>query len=105
TARGPNEPGGSGSCSLAPSTPGSLRAIGAVWHPRTMPAAVGGDEVVGRRRAPGAGYVGVQPGRVVEQRLHDAPGLFDVVLAREVAAVAPQRGLEQDLLRRRTDAP
>src|SRR4029450_11658459 len=38
----------------------------------------------------------------VEQRLHDPPGLFDTVLAREAGVVADHRRMEQHLVRRRT---
>jgi hypothetical protein len=38
---------------------------------------------------------------VVEQRLHDAPGLLDAVLPGEVLMVAGERGVQQALVRLR----
>jgi hypothetical protein len=41
---------------------------------------------------------------VVEQRLHDAPGLLDAVLPGEELAVADERGVQQPLVRFRRSA-
>ena len=48
---------------------------------------------------PGSARAGAGVGRVLEQRLHDGPGLLDAVLAGEELAVAGQRGVRQPLVR------
>ena len=49
-------------------------------------------------RAPAARLVGLDRRRVVEQRLHDAPGLLDRVLVGNSCAVAAQRVAQQALV-------
>src|SRR5262249_33849996 len=58
--------------------------------PRPGPRGVG---------SPGSARVGADVGRVVEQRLHDAPGLLDAVLPGEELMVAGQPGVQQPLVR------
>ncbi len=70
-------------------------------HPGAVPAAVIGDELVGRLRAPRPRRVRVDGRRGVEQRLHDPPRLLDAVLAREARALPTERGVQQHLVGRR----
>ena len=69
--------------------------------PGPVPAAVAGDQLVGRLRPPRARRVRVHRRRRVEQRLHDPPRLLDAVLAGEARAVADQRRVQQHLVGRR----
>jgi hypothetical protein len=50
---------------------------------------------------PGSEQVEAYVGRVVEQRLHNAPGLLDAVLSGEELMVAGDRGVQQALVRLR----
>ena len=60
-----------------------------------------GDQLVGRPRSPVPRRVGVHRRRRVEQRLHDAPGLLDAVLAREALAVTDHRRVQEHFIGRR----
>ena len=57
--------------------------------PGLVPAAVAGDQLLGRLGPPGALRVGVHRRRCVEQRLQNPPGLLDAVLTGEARAVTP----------------
>src|SRR5580700_10007107 len=67
-------------------------------QPRLLPARVAAEQGFRLLRSPGPARVGADVGRVVEQRLHDAPGLLDAVLPREVLVVAGHRGMQQHLV-------
>ena len=103
---GTDQAGGPGDCDLhARSSPGGARRAN-----RDRPQgshgschlAVAGDQVVSGRRTPRARCVGLDRRGVVEQRLHDPPGLLDPVLAGEVRACHRAiAAVEQHLVRRR----
>ena len=67
-------------------------------QPRLLPARVAAEQGFRVLRSPGPARVGADVGRVVEQRLHDAPGLLDAVLPGEVLVVAGHRGMQQHLV-------
>ena len=52
-------------------------------QPRLLPARVAADQGFRLPGPPGSARVGADVGRVVEQRLHNAPGLLDAVLSGE----------------------
>ena len=80
---------------------GGAAADALTRQPWLAPGAEPGDYPIGLRRPPGAGLIAVDRGRRIKQRCNHAPGLLDAVLPGEVGAVADQRGVEQDLVRRR----
>src|SRR5512133_290254 len=67
-------------------------------QPWLVPLADSAAEVLRPLRAPGAGVIPLHLARVVDQRLQDAPGLLDLVLAGEEVLVALQRVVEQPLV-------
>src|SRR4051794_11886784 len=73
--------------------------------PTARASAPPSDEAVRAGRAPRPLLVWVDRGRVVEQRLHDPPGLLHAVLPLEAPAVADQRGVQQHLVWGRAFAP
>src|SRR5690242_15109494 len=81
-----------------------LRAAGSCGlshrrQPRRLPARMTADQGLRVVGSPGSARVGADVGRVVEQRLHDAPGLLDAVLPGEELMVAGQPGVQQPLVR------
>ncbi len=54
-----------------------------------------GKQFVRARGTPGPRLVDLNRGSGIEQRLHDAPGLLDAVLAGEMAGIAVQRIAEE----------
>jgi hypothetical protein len=68
-------------------------------QPRRLPARMTADQGLRVVGSPGSARVEADVGRVVEQRLHDAPGLLDAVLPGEELMVACQRGVQQPLVR------
>ena len=68
-------------------------------RPGPAPALAVVQELVGRCRAPAPAPIAVGPPVGVEERLDDAPGLLDRLLAGEERMVAAERGFEEDLVR------
>src|SRR6202022_1813840 len=68
--------------------------------PGLVPAAVPGDESVGRRWTPRSRGVRLEGRWCVKQGLRDPPGFLDAVLAGEVCAVSDHPRMEKDLVGR-----
>src|SRR4029450_8814078 len=69
--------------------PSSERGFG-----RVVPVSDGLDQLGGLRGSPGAGLALMHEGRLIENRIDDAPGFLDGVFAREQGGIAA-RGVAQ----------
>src|SRR5262245_16480848 len=66
---------------------------------RVVPVSETLDQLVGLGRSPGAGLVWMDGCGLVEDRVDDAPGLLDGILAREQRGIAGRGVAEQALVR------